>query len=187
MKPTCPRPAVCAATHASIACRSHESPAMVVHRFIATFGVVGAFITATAACGYLGLISNRRRLLDLWYSKLGVALLVVEVSTSCAAQPPGGRAHASNTYASLQSACPDCSADQHSKKCRQSRSWPPSSTCDYISIYPTTRQQRRSASGSSSGGGSSCASGRWPSFSACRCAIAPAALPSPAFAAGWCL
>ena len=49
-------------------------------RFIATFALVGAFITATAACGYLGLTSNRRLLLDLWYSKLAVALLFVEVS-----------------------------------------------------------------------------------------------------------
>ena len=51
-------------------------------RFIGTFALIGAFVTATAACGYLGLISNRRRLLDLWYSKLGVALLVVEVNLS---------------------------------------------------------------------------------------------------------
>ena len=49
-------------------------------RFIASFGLVGAFITATAACGYLGLTSNRRLLLDLWYSKLAVALLFIEVS-----------------------------------------------------------------------------------------------------------
>ena len=54
---------------------------MVCHRrFIGTFGLVGAFITATAACGYLGLTSNRRSLLDLWYSKLAVALLFIEVS-----------------------------------------------------------------------------------------------------------
>ncbi len=49
-------------------------------RFIASFGLVGAFITATAACGYLGLTSNGRLLLDLWYSKLAVALLFIEVS-----------------------------------------------------------------------------------------------------------
>ncbi len=49
-------------------------------RFIGSFGLVGAFITATAACGYLGLTSNRRLLLDLWYSKLAVALLFIEVS-----------------------------------------------------------------------------------------------------------
>ena len=64
-------------------------------RFIGTFGLVGAFITATAACGYLGLMSNRRTLLDLWYSKLAIALLAVEVriagKTCCAVLRPSTR------------------------------------------------------------------------------------------------